>query len=970
MSKKLVFLTCFALLAWCGAAPVFGEVIDLRIADGANDAEQHLGDGRMDIGSSDLELAYEDGGDPATDAQVIGLRFVDVPLTADAFVFDTYIEIEADKVDKEGSLAPVNLIIEGELSVDANAFVDDANNITARPTTTAKVMWSVPEWTEQDAKFQSPDVSSIIQEIIGQEGWAPGSAIVLILRDDADNPSTGLREAESTNGEADAAPLLHIEYAIPVTFEIAIADELDDVEEHLNPEKLGDMDTGSSDLELAYEDEDMGDPQLVGLRFTNVTIPTDSPITEAWVQFQVDETKGGTLPVNLIIQGELNPDPNAFSGDANDISSRPRTATSVQWSVPNWENVGDSGPAQTTVNIAPILQELIDQDGWASGNAMVLIFSDDPCDPSTGIRCAEAGVGDDSAMLHIEAIIDIATQPYPASGAEGVLLGTTLSWKPIAAGATREVYFGDSNEPPLVSIEEAASYYPGPTDPNTTYYWRVDEVEADGTTVHAGGLWSFTTGLSNVRADTVIASQNDDGEDHIAYVDAEGVEVADDGAESRSSSDLEMPWDGGDYQVVGLRFTDMPIPQGTPISGAYVQFTADNENLDGGPVNLIISGLLLPDTDALGGGENFYDDRNPKTTAEVAWTEIPEWTSREATDASRTPDISSIIEEIVNQDGWTSGNAIMLFIRDDETNPSADNRSALSGRAVLHVPTSNAFAAQPSPANGAENVAIDADLSWWPGLDAVSHRVFLWTDTPPQTEPLLANTTGVSLDLGQLERGTTYYWQADAIIDAYNVSTGDIWSFTTLPAKATQPSPADGAVELLDPITLQWAAPEGAVDYTVYLSEDEVIDEADLLGTIVETEVALTELTVGMTYYWRVDATHEDLTTYEGDVWQFTMFPAQALNPSPADGGLWQIGTDTQLSWTSGLGAMLHHVYVSSDKSLVDARDATVASMYWMSNTLDPGELTPATTYYWAVDEFGGVDTTPGETWSFETSGQ
>ena len=136
-----------------------------------------------------------------------------------------------------------------------------------------------------------------------------------------------------------------------------------------------------------------------------------------------------------------------------------------------------------------------------------------------------------------------------------------------------------------------------------------------------------------------------------------------------------------------------------------------------------------------------------------------------------------------------------------------------------------------------------------------------------------------------------------------------------------------------------------------------------------ENEVAVTELPSGVTYSWRVDATHEDLTTYEGDVWQFTMFPVQALNPVPVDGGMWQIGIDTDLSWISGLGALLHHVYVSDDKALVDARDASVASMFWLTNSLNPGELMPATTYYWAVDEFDGVGTIPGTTWSFETSG-
>ncbi|MHC4594073.1 MAG: hypothetical protein ACYS19_03915 [Planctomycetota bacterium] len=68
-------------------------VIDIQIANGNDDAEQHVGNGNMDIGSSDLELAYEDAGDPATDEQVIGLRFVDVPLENGSLVANAYVEV-------------------------------------------------------------------------------------------------------------------------------------------------------------------------------------------------------------------------------------------------------------------------------------------------------------------------------------------------------------------------------------------------------------------------------------------------------------------------------------------------------------------------------------------------------------------------------------------------------------------------------------------------------------------------------------------------------------------------------------------------------------------------------------------------------------------------------------------------------------------------------------------------------------
>ena len=58
---------------------------------------------------------------------------------------------------------------------------------------------------------RTPDVSSIIQEIVNQPGWT-GEAIVLLFRDNPAKPSQGTREAESFDGTASEAPLLHISY--------------------------------------------------------------------------------------------------------------------------------------------------------------------------------------------------------------------------------------------------------------------------------------------------------------------------------------------------------------------------------------------------------------------------------------------------------------------------------------------------------------------------------------------------------------------------------------------------------------------------------------------------------------------------------------------------------------------------------------------------------------------------------------
>ncbi len=98
-----------------------------------------------------------------------------------------------------------------------------------------------------------------------------------------------------------------------------------------------------------------------------------------------------------------------------------------------------------------------------------------------------------------------ASLPDPAHQITEVVRDATLRWMPGDTVATHNVYFGidanDVNEATaadprdvLVSQHQTGVTYdpPGLLDYGQTYYWRVDEVEADGTTIHRGPLWSFT----------------------------------------------------------------------------------------------------------------------------------------------------------------------------------------------------------------------------------------------------------------------------------------------------------------------------------------------------------------------------------------------------------------------------------------------------------------------------------------------
>ena len=100
-----------------------------------------------------------------------------------------------------------------------------------------------------------------------------------------------------------------------------------------------------------------------------------------------------------------------------------------------------------------------------------------------------------------------ALGPTPEDGALQGDTWANLSWSPGIYAVSHDVYFGEhfghvnngtggtfrGNQTETVfDVGVAGSPYPDGLVPGTTYYWRIDEVEADGTTVHKGDVWRFT----------------------------------------------------------------------------------------------------------------------------------------------------------------------------------------------------------------------------------------------------------------------------------------------------------------------------------------------------------------------------------------------------------------------------------------------------------------------------------------------
>jgi hypothetical protein len=119
-------------------------------------------------------------------------------------------------------------------------------------------------------------------------------------------------------------------------------------------------------------------------------------------------------------------------------------------------------------------------------------------------HCAVAWQGPDSPTrsvisgYYLSPFVNLwASLPEPADGATGVARRPTLSWWPGETAASHDVYLSTDRQAVIdgtafIVNQVETSYSPEALIQRATYYWRVDEVEADGTTKHTGDIWSFT----------------------------------------------------------------------------------------------------------------------------------------------------------------------------------------------------------------------------------------------------------------------------------------------------------------------------------------------------------------------------------------------------------------------------------------------------------------------------------------------
>ena len=226
-------------------------------------------------------------------------------------------------------------------------------------------------------------------------------------------------------------------------------------------------------------------------------------------------------------------------------------------------------------------------------------------------------------------------------------------------------------------------------------------------------------------------------------------------------------------------------------------------------------------------------------------------------------------------DGLIPG--VTYYWRIDEVNDTEPNSPWKGDVWSFSVPPKTAYA--PDPADAAESVDPDVELSWTAGFGAKLHTVYFGDNFDDVNNAAGGLPQGAATYTpGTLKLAKTYYWRVDEF-DIIETHKGEVWSFTTQGAVGS-PNPANGAVDVKQTQIITFSPSVFAASHELYFGTDkDAVKNADTgspeyKGT---RDLGSESYDPGMlewdtAYYWRIDEvnnTNPD-SPWTGILWSFT----------------------------------------------------------------------------------------------------
>ncbi len=316
---------------------------------------------------------YCDSGSGTLLDTYVGVRFDSLGIPKDSMIFDAALIFGVDDQQSGGdgeNSDDLTVTIYAEAK-DSGAF--DFNNdfdVSSRVSTAANHEWEINTNPSSGDTLVTGDLTPIMTELVEHADWTTGSAATFILSEGASSIG-GRREIDKANESG--KPILAVTYAAS------------------------------------------RQAQAVGLRFSDIKVPSKATITSAYLVFQAASTNDDAATYSIAAQDIYNAP--EFQTVNNDIRGRTKTTNQVTWSsVEDWEE----GEEYRSPDLTAMVQELVNiddsdsedtiYDGWCGGNAMAFILEGS----NTGRRVATAY--DDAPGAAPQLVIEYDMTSVPEAG--------------------------------------------------------------------------------------------------------------------------------------------------------------------------------------------------------------------------------------------------------------------------------------------------------------------------------------------------------------------------------------------------------------------------------------------------------------------------------------------------------------------------------------------------------------------------
>jgi hypothetical protein len=365
----LAFNNAYGCACACGAA----QEVPAGVGAGADDAAEG-GDGSVALGNASLVLAQG-----ATDPTLVGLRFDGLDLSAGSVVQEAYVQFTAGTGNSPPGPAFALAVASGG---------DDGSELSDNSVVLGSTGLAFQSGDLVGLRFTnvlSPPNAIVLSAHVQFEAAASDTGVTTIAIRGEKSPDAAPFAAVGGGLSARPQTIASVPWAPPqwALGESGIAQRTVDLSEVI--EEIADQpgwEPGNA-LVLFFETDTGG--RLAG------SFEGGAPASlEISLALEPE-------PAAIAIAGEATGDAAPFSNVLFDLSTRARTTPMVMWEPASWTD-GERGLDQRTPDLGEVVQAVIDEPGWAAGNALALFFADTT---AGGDRIAAAFDGAPASAAHL-----------------------------------------------------------------------------------------------------------------------------------------------------------------------------------------------------------------------------------------------------------------------------------------------------------------------------------------------------------------------------------------------------------------------------------------------------------------------------------------------------------------------------------------------------------------------------------------